>query len=53
VRGSLSVDGEHVREYIEAAQADDTFAKWLERYILGVPDHAAYLERVGLAGAAR
>jgi glutaconate CoA-transferase, subunit A len=51
--GRYPVDGQHVREYIEAAQADDTFAKWLERYILGVPDHAAYLERVGLAGAAR
>jgi glutaconate CoA-transferase, subunit A len=51
--GHYAVDAEHVREYLEAAQADDTFAKWLERYVYGVPDHAAYLERVGLAGAAR
>jgi glutaconate CoA-transferase subunit A len=51
--GHYPVDGEHVREYIEAARSDDTFAKWLERYVYGVPDHAAYLERVGLAGAAR
>ena len=51
--GHYAVDGEHIREYIEAAQADDTFGKWLERYVHGVPDHAAYLERVGLAGASR
>jgi hypothetical protein len=47
------VDDAHVRDYVEAAQDDDTFTKWLERYVLGVPDHAAYLERVGLTGAAR
>jgi glutaconate CoA-transferase subunit A len=51
--GRYPVDGAHVREYVEAAQDDDTFAKWLDRYVYGVPDHAAYLERVGLADAAR
>jgi glutaconate CoA-transferase subunit A len=51
--GRYPVDDAHVRDYVEAAQDDDTFTKWLERYVLGVPDHAAYLERVGLTGAAR
>jgi glutaconate CoA-transferase, subunit A len=51
--GRYGVDEAHIREYIEAAQDDDTFAKWLDRYVYGVPDHAGYLERVGLAGAAR
>ena len=60
VRGRLDVFfasgaqiDQHVREYIDAAGDDDTFAKWLDRYVYGVPDHAGYLERVGLAGAAR
>jgi hypothetical protein len=47
------VDDAHVHEYIEAARDDESFAKWLDRYVYGVSDHAAYLERVGLAGAAR
>ncbi|HTK91645.1 MAG TPA: CoA-transferase [Verrucomicrobiae bacterium] len=51
--GRYPVDDPHVREYVEAAQDDDTFVKWLDRYVYGVPDHAGYLERVGLAGAAR
>jgi hypothetical protein len=41
-----------VREYVNAAGSDATFAAWLDRYVYGVPDHAAYLERVGLAAAA-
>ena len=52
--GKYPVDAEHVREYVKAAESDAAFAAWLERYVYGVPDHAAYLERVGLAaGAAR
>ena len=51
--GRYGVDDAYVQEYIEAARDDESFAKWLDRYVYGVPDHAAYLERVGLAGAAR
>jgi glutaconate CoA-transferase subunit A len=50
--GKYSMDAEHVREYIKAAESDAAFAAWLERYVYEVPDHAAYLERVGLAAAA-
>jgi len=50
--GKYPVDAEHVREYLKAAESDAAFAAWLERYVYGVPDHAAYLERVGLAAAA-
>ena len=50
--GRYPMDAEHVREYVKAAESDAAFAAWLERYVYGVPDHAAYLERVGLAAAA-
>jgi glutaconate CoA-transferase subunit A len=50
--GRYPMDGEHVREYLNAAGSDTTFAAWLDRYVYGVPDHAAYLERVGLAAPA-
>lgn len=50
--GKYPVDAEHVREYVKAAESDAAFAAWLERYVYGVPDHAAYLERVGLAAGA-
>lgn len=49
--GRYPMDAEHVREYIKAAESDAAFAAWLERYVYEVPDHAAYLERVGLAAA--
>jgi glutaconate CoA-transferase subunit A len=50
--GRYPVDGEHVREYMKAAESDAAFAAWLDRYVYGVPDHAGYLERVGPAVAA-
>ena len=50
--GRYPMDGEHVREYVNAAGSDATFAAWLDRYVYGVPDHAAYLERVRLAAPA-
>ena len=50
--GRYPVDAEHVHEYVKAAASDADFAAWLDRYVYGVPDHAAYLERVGLAAAA-
>ncbi len=50
--GRYPVDGEHVREYVKAAESDAAFAAWLDRYVYGVPDHAGYLERVAPAAAA-
>ena len=50
--GLYPMDSEHVREYVNAAGSDATFAAWLDRYVYGVPDHATYLERVGLAAPA-
>jgi glutaconate CoA-transferase subunit A len=50
--GRYPMDAEHVREYVKAAESDAAFAAWLERYVYEVPDHVAYLERVGLAAAA-
>ncbi|MBI4504414.1 MAG: hypothetical protein HY691_02675 [Chloroflexi bacterium] len=41
------------RAYVEASQDEATFAAYLERSVFGVPSHAAYLERVGLAAGAR
>lgn len=40
------VDGDHLREYIQAAAADDTFAAYLRHYVLDTRDHAQYLDRV-------
>lgn len=42
-------DEAHCREYIEAATGDASFTTYLERYVYGVSDHRAYLERVDMA----
>jgi glutaconate CoA-transferase, subunit A len=49
-----SVDAAHIREYLAAAsewmRSDDRTAldAYLDRYIMSAPDHAEYLERVGM-----
>ena len=45
-RGYYDDDAQHIGEYMEAARSDESFRGYLERYILGTADHAAYLERV-------
>jgi phytoene/squalene synthetase len=40
------VDRAHLQEYIEAAQSDGAFKRYLDRYVLGTRDHAEYLARV-------
>jgi glutaconate CoA-transferase subunit A len=45
-RGFYGDDGDHIREYMEAARADDTFAAYLDHYVRGTRDHAEYLQRV-------
>ena len=44
------VDRVHVLRYIDAARGDDTFKRYLDRYVLGVRDHAGYLERIAADG---
>lgn len=34
-------------EYREASRDPATFAAWVERWVLGCPDHAAYVRRLG------
>lgn len=45
-RGFYGDDPAHIREYMEAAAGDESFAAYLQRYVLGTRDHAEYLERV-------
>jgi glutaconate CoA-transferase subunit A len=37
----------HLKEYHESARQDDTYQRYLERYVFSVKDHAAYLKAVG------
>lgn len=46
VRGAYDVDAAHLREYVEAAASEDTLAAYLDRYVYGPKDHAAYLALV-------
>jgi glutaconate CoA-transferase, subunit A len=50
-RGYYDVDAEHIREYMRAARTATTFRHYLDRYVLGVRDHADYLERTGVSSA--
>jgi glutaconate CoA-transferase, subunit A len=50
-RGYYDVDAGHIWEYVEAARTDGTFQNYLDRYVLGVRDHAEYLERAGVSSA--
>ncbi len=40
-------DADHLREYVAAAREPAALERYLERYVHGVEDHFAYLERVG------
>ena len=44
--GYYGDDPTHIREYMRAAAAADTFRLYLERYVVGTVDHRAYLARV-------
>jgi glutaconate CoA-transferase subunit A len=50
--GHYDDDGAHIREYMEAAGGDETFAAYLRHYVLDSRDHAEYLGRVTAARAA-
>ncbi|MGH7326318.1 MAG: hypothetical protein ACREJ9_16955 [Candidatus Rokuibacteriota bacterium] len=47
VRGVRDLDAPHFEEYVAAAGDDGTFARYLERWVSGPKDHAAYLARLG------
>lgn len=44
--GYYGDDGDHIRDYLRAAAADETFRAYLTQYVLGTTDHAEYLARV-------
>ena len=48
VLGHYRTDDAHFREYVAASHTDDDFKDYLQRYVYGVRDHAAYLEAVGM-----
>lgn len=45
------MDKEHIVEYIQAAQSDEGFRAYLDKYVFSVKGHQAYLEKVGLLTA--
>ena len=40
-------DDDHLKQYADAAAKDDTFRKYLDRFIYSVDDHEDYLDRIG------
>jgi acyl CoA:acetate/3-ketoacid CoA transferase alpha subunit len=40
-------DREHVGRYVQAGKSAETFQRYLEEYVLGIPDHNAYLAKIG------
>lgn len=49
--GYYPADHDQLKEYVEAAQSDDTFSAYMDKYVKSVNSHDEYLERVGLAPA--
>lgn len=46
VRGVHDLDVAHLRAYVAAARDDGAFGEYLDRYVHGPKDHAAYLVEV-------
>jgi acyl CoA:acetate/3-ketoacid CoA transferase alpha subunit len=42
-------DEPHIKEYLEAARSEKETRRYLDEFVHGVKDHAAYLKRVGAA----
>ncbi|HKB32927.1 MAG TPA: CoA-transferase [Candidatus Dormibacteraeota bacterium] len=49
VQGYFKRDHAFYRDYAEQSRSVDGYLAWLERWVMGVPDRAAYLDHVGLA----
>lgn len=47
VRGVSGLDATHFEEYLALAADDRTFAQYLERWVYGPKDHAAYMAQLG------
>jgi len=45
--GRYGTDAAHIMTYMAAAKDEASFRKYLDTYILGPADHAAYLDAVG------
>ena len=43
-----NLDEAHLREYIEAAQEENKFKLFLQKYVWGIRDHQEYMQRVGV-----
>ena len=48
VPGLYDADEDRIREYVEASESDESFEKYLNRYVFEVGSHEQYLELVGL-----
>lgn len=42
-------DREHLAEYAQAGRGEETFRRYMDRYVYEVPSHHAYLELIGAA----
>jgi glutaconate CoA-transferase, subunit A len=41
-------DRQHIERYMADAKSPETFRRYLEEFVLGLPDHGAYLGRIGI-----
>lgn len=47
VYGMYDEDPRYLNEYYEASRDPETVKAWLDDWVRGVPDHSAYLDRIG------
>jgi len=47
--GRWLADDEHLERYVAASASPEGFAAYLDEWVFGLADHAAYLERLGTA----
>jgi len=45
--GAYRRDEPHIKAYLEATRSEETTKRYLDEFVHGVKDHAAYLKRVG------
>ncbi|MHB8158527.1 MAG: CoA transferase subunit A [Desulfocucumaceae bacterium] len=49
VQGSYDLDFEFFNRMVESTKKEETYKTWLQEWIHAIPDHAAYLEKLGTA----
>ena len=49
VQGHFKRDHAFYRDYAERSRTDEGFRAWLDEWVLGVQDRAAYMGRIDLA----